>query len=225
MGFCGMDIRGETSIAAGLVLRGFIREASDISVLLLVPSNASSSQSLGLGVKCSSPLQPASPSASASASNSSSRSSLPPPRHSCNTRSISGRVSCRSGAWGTCCISRTYRMAVVPLPVGTRLLMSIKCCSGLRVPRKKSCPPIRRNVTAASGHATSIGNFMAEPPLMITAGGTAEPRTRQKVGKTTCPPREPNRRQPALSTTPWASNSIAKLSKFGAGVPLGHCCG
>jgi hypothetical protein len=82
-----------------------------------------------------------------------------------------------------------------------------------------------RKVAASSGQQGASGSFIAQPPLMTTAGGVVAPAFFHRYGRTTWPPLEPTIRQSLLSTKPCANSSPAKLSRFGAGLPLSNASG
>mmetsp|Transcript_3389 Transcript_3389/g.12686 ORF Transcript_3389/g.12686 Transcript_3389/m.12686 type:complete len:202 (+) Transcript_3389:185-790(+) len=145
--------------------------------------------------------------------------------HEATVRSMGGNTAPKSAACGMCGISLTKRTAVVQLPFGTRRLTSAMYCSMVSLPRKLSCPPMSRKVTAPSGHCTAVGKLIAQPPLMTTAGGVRAPKVCHKVGSTTWPPREPKMRRSLRSTIPSSISCLAHVCKFWPAQPLGKQAG
>mmetsp|Transcript_63961 Transcript_63961/g.177451 ORF Transcript_63961/g.177451 Transcript_63961/m.177451 type:complete len:215 (-) Transcript_63961:427-1071(-) len=141
------------------------------------------------------PFQPRWPSAAARQARSPAGAQFGDDFHASTIPIMRRRALPRRAACGMWPISCTYKSAVVLLSFGTRLLASATYSSGARPPRKLSWPPRSRNVTAVSGQWMEAGTFMAQPPLITTAGGTAAPLALQKLGRTTCPPREPKIKQ------------------------------
>mmetsp|Transcript_106840 Transcript_106840/g.309044 ORF Transcript_106840/g.309044 Transcript_106840/m.309044 type:complete len:200 (+) Transcript_106840:403-1002(+) len=92
-------------------------------------------QSPGARVYSNLPLQP-SPFSAASNCRISSRGGLPVAFQERTAFSMMGKTLLSNAACGMCCISLTYKIAVVPLEEGTHLLVSAIYCSGADCPRK-----------------------------------------------------------------------------------------
>mmetsp|Transcript_101498 Transcript_101498/g.254444 ORF Transcript_101498/g.254444 Transcript_101498/m.254444 type:complete len:216 (-) Transcript_101498:584-1231(-) len=181
-------------------------------------------QSPGPCVYSRRPLQPSLLTA-ARINRSSSRGGTPIAFQDRTACSMRGRTARSRGACGMCCISWTYKMAVVPLQGGTLPCVSAMYLSTEAAPRKLSCPPINKKDTAEAGQLTGRGRLMAQPPLIQTTGGMLSLLRSQQYGRMTWPPLEPKMRQWLLSTQPCCSTSSAKLARFGSVLPPCHHSG